>query len=57
MGGAEVCALQDRIGNFLVGKEFDALMIDPGVEGGNVDIFEEDEADWDRVLSKWAFNG
>jgi guanine deaminase len=57
MGGAEVCALQEKIGNFVVGKEFDALMIDPGVEGGNVDIFEEDEGDWDRVLSKWAFNG
>jgi guanine deaminase len=57
MGGAQVCALQDRVGNFLVGKEFDALMIDPGVDGGNVDIFEEDESDWERVLSKWAFNG
>ena len=57
MGGAEVCALQDRVGNFVVGKEFDALLIDPGVEGGNVDIFEEDAEDWVRVLSKWAFNG
>jgi guanine deaminase len=57
VGGAEVCSLQDRVGNFQVGKEFDALLIDPGVEGGNVDIFEEDTHDWDRVLSKWAFNG
>lgn len=57
MGGAEVCALQDKVGNFVVGKEFDALLIDPGVKGGNVDIFEEDAHDWDRVLSKWAFNG
>lgn len=30
MGGAEVCDLQDRIGNFLVGKEFDALLITTG---------------------------
>jgi guanine deaminase len=57
LGGAEVCGLQDKVGNFLVGKEFDALLIDPGVKGGNVDIFEEDEGDWDRVFSKWAFNG
>jgi guanine deaminase len=57
MGGAEVCALQDRVGNFVVGKEFDALLIDPNAKGGNVDIFEEDAEDWDRVLSKWAFNG
>jgi len=30
MGGAEVCDLQDRIGNFLVGKELDALLIKSG---------------------------
>jgi guanine deaminase len=49
--------LQDKAGNFVVGKEFDALLIDPSVKGRNVDIFEEDAQDWDRVLSKWAFNG
>ena len=57
LGGAQVCSIEDRVGNFVVGKEFDALLIDPGVVGGNVDIFEEDTGDWDRVLSKWAFNG
>jgi guanine deaminase len=57
LGGAQVCALQDKVGNFVVGKEFDALLIDPDAEGGNVDIFEEDAKEWDRVLSKWAFNG
>ncbi|KAH8922072.1 Metallo-dependent hydrolase [Atractiella rhizophila] len=30
MGGAEVCCLSDRIGNFKVGKEFDALLIEVG---------------------------
>jgi len=30
MGGAEVCCLSDRIGNFQVGKEFDALLIQTG---------------------------
>ena len=57
MGGAEVCSLEDRVGNFVVGKEFDALLIDPAVEDGNVDVFDEDFEDWDRILSKWAFNG
>ena len=57
LGGAEVCSIEDKVGNFLVGKEFDALLIDPNVEGGNVDIFEEDAGEWERVLSKWAFNG
>jgi guanine deaminase len=57
MGGARVCSLEDRVGNFIVGKEFDALLIDPSVEEGNVDLFEDDFGDWDRILSKWAFNG
>ncbi|SCZ99504.1 BZ3500_MvSof-1268-A1-R1_Chr3-1g06043 [Microbotryum saponariae] len=30
MGGAQVCCLEDRIGNFVVGKEFDALLIRTG---------------------------
>ncbi|KAM0754831.1 Metallo-dependent hydrolase [Meredithblackwellia eburnea MCA 4105] len=30
MGGAEVCCLEDRVGNFLVGKEFDALLVQSG---------------------------
>ena len=30
MGGAEVCCLQDKVGNFAVGKEFDALLIQTG---------------------------
>jgi guanine deaminase len=57
MGGAQVCGLEGRVGNFVVGKEWDALLIEPGAVGGNVDIFEEDEGVWERVLSKWAFNG
>jgi len=27
MGGASLCRIQDRVGNFLPGKEFDALRI------------------------------
>lgn len=29
LGGAEVCCLDKSIGNFTVGKEFDALLVDP----------------------------
>lgn len=32
LGGAEVCTLEDRIGNFVVGKEFDALLVQTGQE-------------------------
>ena len=34
LGGAKVMALDDKIGNFVVGKEFDALVID--LEARNV---------------------
>ena len=30
LGGAQVCNLEDRIGNFIVGKEFDALLVQTG---------------------------
>jgi guanine deaminase len=30
LGGAQLCALEDRIGNFVVGKDFDALLIQTG---------------------------
>jgi guanine deaminase len=30
LGGAQVCCLEDRMGNFVVGKEFDALLCQTG---------------------------
>ncbi|GAA5960133.1 hypothetical protein JCM21900_002416 [Sporobolomyces salmonicolor] len=30
LGGAQLCCLEDRIGNFQVGKEFDALLVQTG---------------------------
>lgn len=30
LGGAQVCNLEDRIGNFVVGKDFDALLVRTG---------------------------
>jgi hypothetical protein len=27
------------------------------IEDGDFDIFEDDLGDWDRILSKWTFNG
>lgn len=56
LGGARVCGLQDRLGNFGIGKSFDALIIDLSRERhGRVDIFkgESDE----KVVEKWVFNG
>ena len=37
--------LQDQIGNFEVGKDFDAILVDPDVEGGPFDTFNSNYAD------------
>jgi len=61
-GGAKVVGLEEKIGGFAVGMEWDAQLI--GL--GNVDA--EDEADmgpvdifgwesWDERIAKWVFNG
>ncbi|KAJ3019660.1 UNVERIFIED_CONTAM: hypothetical protein HDU68_010575 [Siphonaria sp. JEL0065] len=42
VGGAECLSLGNVVGNFLVGKEFDALIVNPTVEGSPVDVFEGD---------------
>lgn len=38
LGGAEALALEDKIGNFEVGKDFDALIIDMDVESSSSDL-------------------
>jgi guanine deaminase len=53
MGGAELCCLQDRIGNFIVGKEFDALWIQTGQSFTAQDLFPkvgEEEEDEEKIL-------
>ncbi|GAA6031719.1 hypothetical protein JCM8097_001951 [Rhodosporidiobolus ruineniae] len=34
LGGAQVCCLDDRIGSFEVGKEFDAILVQTGQQAG-----------------------
>jgi len=41
LGGAQVMGMEEKIGNFIVGKEFDALVITFDGEGP-IDIFEVD---------------
>ncbi|ORY84488.1 hypothetical protein BCR37DRAFT_378526 [Protomyces lactucae-debilis] len=56
LGGAKVCGISDRLGNFLVGKCFDALLIDLSSErNGRVEIFDGEEDR--RIFDKWVFNG
>ncbi|KAI1390832.1 guanine deaminase [Hypoxylon trugodes] len=44
LGGARVCGLDDRIGNFEVGKEFDALIIDASAPGGIMTVLQDDDS-------------
>ena len=37
-----VLGLDDKIGNFEVGKEFDALLINTCVPGSPIDMFDKD---------------
>lgn len=72
MGGATVIDMQDKIGSFEVGKQFDAQLINLSSPDSNVDIFEwqqlgnlHNTLDKKRppiigtegILSKWFFNG
>jgi guanine deaminase len=55
LGGAQVCGLQDKIGNFVVGKCFDALLIDVGLDDNiNVRGWEQDDL---SLVKKWVFLG
>lgn len=56
LGGAKVCCLEDRIGNFQVGKEFDALLIDGGRAGGVMTMIEEEDS-LDTIFEKFVMTG
>jgi len=55
LGGAQVCDVDTRIGNFLPGKEFDGLLIDVGIHA-NVDVSDYAGNDL-AILHKWIMNG
>ncbi|KAH8900075.1 guanine deaminase [Thozetella sp. PMI_491] len=65
VGGAEVVGLQDRVGRFAVGMDFDAQLIgltlvsaEGGVEPGeesSVDVFGWES--WDDLVHKWLYCG
>jgi len=55
VGGAQCLGIEDKIGNFVAGKEFDALIVDPSVEGGPFDLGEDDSAL--DVFQRFIFTG
>ena len=55
MGGAQVCGMEDKIGNFEPGKTFDALVVDVGLDDNiNVAGWEDDDL---ALVKKWVFMG
>jgi guanine deaminase len=57
LGGAQVCGLEDKIGNFVVGKEFDALVVGTrGSERGIMTMMEEEDS-LRTVFDKFVMTG
>ena len=63
-GGANVVGMEDKIGGFEVGKDWDAQKIslkvvpedgDMGEDEGPVDIFMQES--WPNRVNKWVYNG
>ncbi|ORX81767.1 guanine deaminase [Basidiobolus meristosporus CBS 931.73] len=55
LGGADVLGMKSSIGNFVVGKQFDALIIDPLSHGSPIDLFDHD--DIKTTFEKFINNG
>lgn len=55
LGGAKVCSLDSRIGNFEVGKDFDALVVQTRCDGVMTMIEETD--DLEKVFEKFLISG
>ncbi|KAH3672437.1 hypothetical protein WICMUC_004273 [Wickerhamomyces mucosus] len=61
-GGAKCLKLDDKLGTFDQGKQFDVQLID--LNFNNIDLFEwqlpsdkDDDEIWNNILAKWLFNG
>ncbi|KAI1827593.1 guanine deaminase [Xylaria intraflava] len=57
LGGARVCCLDEVIGNFAVGKEFDALVIDSSYSKPGVMTILEDEDTTKTIFDKFIMTG
>jgi guanine deaminase len=55
IGGAQVCNMDDKIGNFEIGKVFDALIVDIGQKDNiNINGWEDNDL---ALVKKWVFMG
>lgn len=56
LGGAQVCRLDHKIGNFVVGKDFDALVIDTSPQVGVMTMVEDHDA-LETLFEKFLMTG
>lgn len=57
LGGARVCCLEDRIGTFEVGKDFDALEVTTMGEGSGIITMVEDIDTTTDIFEKFVMSG
>ncbi|KAK7746583.1 hypothetical protein SLS62_009380 [Diatrype stigma] len=59
LGGAQVCGLEEKVGTFQVGKEFDALVINAAdrAGGGSVMTMIEEEDSLNTIFEKFIMTG
>ncbi|KAK7202463.1 hypothetical protein BZA70DRAFT_285847 [Myxozyma melibiosi] len=57
LGGAEVCGLDSKVGNFVVGKKWDAQLVALDNKNSPVDIFDWERGKHEDLVAKWLFNG
>jgi len=55
IGGSQVLGIEDKVGNFVVGKEFDAIQVDPYVKDSPFDVFQTDSLE--DIVQKFFFLG
>jgi len=55
VGGSQVIGMEDTLGNFLPGKSFDALVVDPRVNNSPLDVFADDTLL--EIFQKFIFLG
>ncbi|XP_022106133.1 guanine deaminase-like isoform X2 [Acanthaster planci] len=58
LGGSKVLGLEDKIGNFEVGKDFDAILVNPTVANSPFDVFHSTYCDTiEDVVQKFLYLG
>ena len=52
-----MCSLEDKVGNFVTGKEFDAIVVDLRKACGNPAVWYTPEDDLETLVERFLFGG